>query len=48
MISLRFVCGTFVIWEHGKESLKSFVAKAKMFHSILNFIAEYSKKEVNL
>ena len=37
----------FFIWEHGEESLKVFIEQVNIFHSTIEFTAEYSKEEVN-
>ena len=41
IISWRYINDKFLIWEHGKESLKVFIEQVNMFHSTIKFTAEY-------
>ena len=47
MIWWRYIDDIFFIWEHGEESLKVFIEQVNIFHSTIEFTAEYSKEEVN-
>ena len=47
MIRWRYIDNIFLIWEHSEDSLKVFIEQVNMFHSTINFTAEYSKEQVN-
>ena len=43
----RYIYDIFLIWEHGKESLKLFLAKIKKIHPTIKFTADWSCNSVN-
>ena len=43
----RHIDDVFLIWKHGKESLKVFRKQVNMFHSTIKLTAEYSKEKGN-
>ena len=43
----RYIDDIFFIWEHGEESLKSFLEHINSAHPTIKFTAEFSKEKVN-
>ena len=43
----RYIYNIFLIWEHGKESLKFFLEKIKKIHPTIKFTADWSCSSVN-
>ena len=44
---LRYIDDIFMIWTHGEEKLKEFLAELNSFHDTIKFTAESSKDTVN-
>ena len=47
MIWWRYIDDIFFVWEHGEESLETFLSKLNTFHPTIKFTAEYSKEAIN-
>ena len=43
----RYIDDIFMIWTHGEEKLKEFLADLNRFHDTIKFTSEFSKKTVN-
>ena len=43
----RYIHDTFLIWEHGQESLKLLLEKINNIHPTIKFIADWSYRSVN-
>ena len=43
----RDIYGTFLLWKHGENKLKSFTGKINKVHSTIKFTAERSKISIN-
>ena len=47
MIWWRYIDDIYYIWEHGEESLETFLNKLNTFNPTIKFTAEYSKETIN-
>ena len=43
----RYIDDIFAIWEHGEESLKTFLEKLNTFHRSIKFTWKYSPKTID-
>ena len=47
LLYLRYIDDIFIIWDHGKDALKSFEAHVNSFHTSIKFTLEVSPKQVS-